>query len=81
MDVSMPDMNGIEATRRILAEFPEIRVVGLSMHDEEDLALMMREAGATAFVTKGGPSEDLMAAIRDSVPHIRRPPLPARADA
>jgi len=81
MDVSMPDMNGIEATRRILAEFPEIRVVGLSMHDEEDLALMMCEAGATAFVTKGGPSEDLMAAIRDSVPHIRRSPLPTRADA
>jgi PAS domain S-box-containing protein len=80
MDVSMPLMNGIEATRRILAEYPEVRVVGLSMHDEEDLAAVMREAGAVAFVTKGGPSENLVAAIRNCASEEHRTALPHRDD-
>lgn len=69
MDISMPRLNGIEATRRILAEFPDIRVVGLSMHDEEDLSAAMRQIGAAAYVAKGGPSEDLLVAIRGCARH------------
>ena len=64
MDVSMPGMDGIEATRRITADCPDTRVVGLSMHEEEGVARRMREAGAAAYVTKGGPARDLLAAVR-----------------
>lgn len=64
MDVNMPVMNGIEATRVISSELPEIRVIGLSMHIDKNAADAMRAAGAVAYLTKGGPSEDLIAAIR-----------------
>jgi len=64
MDVSMPGMDGIEATRRITAECPGIRVVGLSMHDGDSVVRRMRDAGAAAYVTKGGPADDLLDAVR-----------------
>lgn len=64
MDISMPEMNGVEATRRILARQPTVRIIGLSMHEHSDMANEMREAGAVDFVTKGGPSEALVGAIR-----------------
>jgi PAS domain S-box-containing protein len=68
MDVSMPKMNGIDATRWLMANLPRVRVIGLSMQEDEPVALAMREAGAVAFVTKDGPSAALMAAI-----HAARP--------
>jgi PAS domain S-box-containing protein len=64
MDISMPIMNGIQATRIIHAEFPDIRVIGLSMFEAGGLAADMREAGAVDYVTKSGPSEAVIAAIR-----------------
>lgn len=63
MDISMPQMNGIEATRRIKAEWPAVRVIGLSMHDDAQLARSMELAGAEAFVCKSGSSSDLLKAI------------------
>lgn len=66
MDVSMPKMGGIDATRWITSNLPGIRVIGLSMHEEEPVALAMREAGAVAYVTKDGPSAVLMAAIHSA---------------
>lgn len=66
MDVSMPRLNGVEATRIIAAEMPQVRVIGLSMHAQEDMAGAMRRAGAVGYVTKGAPSEILTAAIRDA---------------
>ena len=60
MDISMPGMSGIEATQRITTEAPRIRVVGLSMYDEQDLAETMLRAGASAYVTKGGPAQTLI---------------------
>jgi DNA-binding NarL/FixJ family response regulator len=59
----MPDMNGVEATSRITAEMPAVRVIGLSMFDV-DYGENMRKAGAVAYLNKGGPSRDLFAAIR-----------------
>jgi PAS domain S-box-containing protein len=64
MDVSMSRMNGIEATRRIREQIPQIRVIGLSMHAEADMAEQMRLAGAETYLTKSGPPDDLIAAIR-----------------
>ncbi len=64
MDISMPVMNGIEATRIITHEMPDVRVIGLSMHDVDDMATAMRNAGAVGYLTKGCPSEQLFHAIR-----------------
>ncbi len=63
MDVSMPDMDGIEATRRIKAEMPEVRVIALSMHNDEHISSIMKAAGAEAFVTKAESSAKLLRAI------------------
>ncbi len=63
MDVSMPEMDGIEATRRIKAEMPGVRIIGLSMFEEGEIAGRMREAGAEAFVSKEASSGALMRAI------------------
>ncbi|MEN6497070.1 MAG: response regulator [Thermoguttaceae bacterium] len=67
MDVTMPVLDGVEATRRIMSELPETRVIGLSMHDESDLAEAMRKAGAVAYLSKGGPFDVVMDAIRNHV--------------
>jgi PAS domain S-box-containing protein len=63
MDISMPEMDGIEATRRIKAQLPNVRVIGLSMHEDEQLAQAMRQAGAEAFVSKTASSAELLKAI------------------
>jgi CheY-like chemotaxis protein len=63
-DVSMPGMDGVELTRALLWEMPNIKILGLSMHIEKDVAAAMREAGAIGYLTKGGATEDLIAAIR-----------------
>lgn len=68
MDVNMPVMGGIEATRILRKEMPQTKVIGLSMHLDGEGANGMREAGAVAFLTKGGPSEDLVEAIRACCP-------------
>jgi PAS domain S-box-containing protein len=64
MDVSMPGIGGIQATRVIHSEFPHVRVIGLSMFQEGEQAVAMREAGAVGYVTKSGPSGAVIAAIR-----------------
>jgi PAS domain S-box-containing protein len=64
MDVSMPVMTGDEATRQIKRHLPQTRVIALSMHDEAQVTDRMRSAGATAYLLKTAPSEELLAAIR-----------------
>jgi len=64
MDLSMPRLNGIEATRKIVSELPGVRVVALSMHEEEYGMSAMRRAGAVQCVIKAGPPDDLVTAIR-----------------
>jgi DNA-binding NarL/FixJ family response regulator len=67
MDLSMPKLNGIEATQAIHKEFPEIRIIGISMFDETDRAQAMRAAGAVDYITKSGPAEVLINVIRTSI--------------
>ena len=64
MDVTMPGMSGLEATRIITQKVPTARIIGLSMHADDSVAEAMRQAGAVAYLTKGGAEEDLLAAIR-----------------
>ena len=64
MDVNMPRLNGVEATRIIHHDYPDIRIIGLSMFEETERATAMRDAGAVDYVTKSGPAERLLAAIR-----------------
>jgi PAS domain S-box-containing protein len=64
MDVSMPTIDGYEATRQIVSASRDVRVIGLSMHEENEIAAMMRQAGAVAYVTKSDPPRILLDAIR-----------------
>ncbi|WP_396261751.1 response regulator transcription factor [Haloferula sp. A504] len=69
MDVSMPEMNGIEATWRISECCPDVGVLGLSMYDSEPmLRRMMERAGARAFVVKSAPAS----VIRETVRSVAR---------
>ena len=64
MDISMPDLNGMEATRQMLAALPEVRVIALSMHSDRHFVRGMLEAGASAFLLKDCAFEELDDAIR-----------------
>ena len=66
MDVAMPKMNGIEASRRILAEHPGIAIVILSMHNDESYVLQSLKAGAKGYLLKDSPREDVLEAIRSA---------------
>lgn len=68
MDVSMPRMNGIEATRIIHREMPEVRIMGLSMFEEGEQASAMREAGASSYLVKSAPAEMVIEGIRKLSP-------------
>jgi two-component system response regulator NreC len=64
MDISLPDLSGIEATRRIKADRPETRVIGLTMHEEEPYVLELLKAGADGYIVKRSAAADLVQAIR-----------------
>ncbi len=64
MDVSMPEMNGIEASRQILSEKPDTRIVALSMHSDRRFVEGMLRAGVSSYVLKDSPIEELSYAIR-----------------
>ncbi len=64
MDVSMPGMDGIKATREITSDMPHIRIIGLSLHEEDRVAEQMRNAGASAYLTKTEAFESLIVTIR-----------------
>ena len=64
MDVAMPELNGIEATRRLVASAPHIRVIALSMHKDNVYVREILRAGARGYLLKDSVAGDLVTAIR-----------------
>ena len=64
MDIGMPVLNGIEATRQISAEHPEVKIIGLSMHSDRQTVMEMLNAGALSYLLKECAFEDLVRAVR-----------------
>ncbi len=63
MDISMPGLNGLEATHRITKEYPEVRVIVLSMHTGEEYVLRALRSGASGYVLKGSAPGELELAL------------------
>src|SRR5437660_12858036 len=63
MDVSMPDMNGPDATRRIREFDPTVKILILTMHEEEDLVAQCLESGASGYIIKDAPASKSLYAI------------------
>ncbi|HKY31030.1 MAG TPA: response regulator [Candidatus Polarisedimenticolia bacterium] len=76
MDVNMPVMDGVEASRHITARWPDILIIGLSMHAGEDMLESMHQAGAAAYVTKDKASSTLCEVVRTEF-RRRHPSSPA----
>ncbi len=64
MDVSMPDMNGIDATTAILKELPGTKILALSMHENREFLIKMLKAGASGYLLKIGAAKEISVAIR-----------------
>ncbi len=63
MDITMPDMDGLEATRRLKQHCPQLQVLALTVHEDKQYLIEMLAAGASGYLTKQSAAEDLIAAI------------------
>lgn len=64
MDISMPEVDGVEATRHIKAHWPDINILVLTMHRTDDFFFDVLRAGASGYVLKGAETEELINAVR-----------------
>lgn len=64
MDVGMPDLNGVEATRQVKASNPEVKIIALSMYSDRRYVLGMLDAGASGYVLKSAAYDELRRAVR-----------------
>jgi len=63
MDITLPQMSGIQATQEIKTEFPHVAIVGLSIHESQEMVQAMTEAGGSIYLTKETASDTLFPAI------------------
>ena len=63
MDLSMPELNGLQATERLVAELPEVKVIALTAHEDECYLSQLCKAGASGFVLKRSAGDELLEAI------------------
>ena len=66
MDVTMPDLNGLEATRQIMKENPQAKVLVLSAYNEDEYVLQLTEAGASGYLLKQTAAMDLIKGVRET---------------
>ena len=79
MDITMPDMDGLEATRRLKQQLPNIHVLALTVHDDKQYFMAMLAAGASGYLTKQAAADELVAAIHSiSQGHVYLQPALAR---
>lgn len=64
MDISMPNLDGLEATRQIKSRFPDVQILVLSMHRSDEYFFEMLRAGASGYILKSARTSDLLEAIR-----------------
>ncbi len=67
MDVSMPDLNGVQATKQIVGQSPDVKIIGLSMHSDSLFVTEMLKSGASGYLLKDCAFEELAQAIRTVV--------------
>lgn len=65
MDINMAPVNGFEATRKILKNNPEVKIIGLSMHTQISYCRNMMRLGARGYVTKSAPYQEIVTAINE----------------
>jgi two-component system response regulator NreC len=66
MDITLPDFSGIEATRRLKQDHPDLAIIALTIHEDEQYFFEMLQAGAAGYVPKRAAPEDLIQAIRSA---------------
>ena len=64
MDINMPVLDGIETTKKLSSDFPEVKVLALTMHNEKGMITKMLESGAKGYVLKNTSKEELVEAIK-----------------
>ncbi len=67
MDITMPELNGVEATNQILSDAPNVKILGLSMHSDEHFVAGMLKAGGSGYLLKDCAAEELVQAIRSVI--------------
>jgi two-component system invasion response regulator UvrY len=63
MDINMPELGGLETTKRIVKKYPRIKVIVLTVHDEAPFPAQLFRAGAVGYLTKGCPADEMIMAI------------------
>jgi len=69
MDIVMPEMNGIEATKLLIKEMPAVKIIALTMFDDESMVIDMLDAGATGYLMKNTNRKELIEAIETVLNH------------